>query len=70
MTHKELAIRALSNLKGDDLAKARRAFSGLSHEEMQKQHGKSGKTRAELLAEYEACEARIDAAIQWVSQQQ
>ena len=64
--HQKLAIAALANAKGDDTARARAAFRGLSDEAMQEQHGMSGKTRAQILAEYEAHDKRIDAAICWV----
>lgn len=65
--YKELAIQALQNMKGDDTYRARAAFRGLSFEQMQKeQYGESGKTRAQILAEYEAHDAKIDAAISWV----
>jgi hypothetical protein len=63
---KTLAIRALSNMKGDDTARARAAFRRFSPEDMNKEHGESGKTRAAILAEYEAHDAKIDAAIEWV----
>lgn len=65
-TNRELAIRALENMRGDDLHRARLAFSGLSYAEMQEQHGMSGKTRAEILREYEEYDARITQAIEWL----
>lgn len=68
-THQELAITALSVLRGDDTARARHAFARFTPEEMQEQHGRSGKTRAEILAEYEAYDAKVDAAIAWVKTQ-
>jgi len=64
--HKELTLRALSQLKGDDLARARHAFKRFTPEEMKQHHGESGKTRAQILAEYEAWDTKIDAAIAWV----
>lgn len=64
--HKELAIQALQNMKGDDTYRARAAFRGMSAEQMKEQHGHSGKTRAEILAGYEAHDAKVDAAIAWV----
>ena len=66
-THKDLAINALRQMKGDDTARARAAFRGLTPEQMQQQHGQSGRTRAEILREYEEHDAKIDAAISWVS---
>ena len=65
-THKELAIRALQNMKGDDTYRARAAFRYFSEAQMREQHGMSGKTRAQILAEYEAHDAKVDAAIAWV----
>ena len=65
--HKDLVIRALVNMQGDDLARARRAFSGLSDFEMSQEHGSSGKTRAEILAECEEHNEQISAAITWVA---
>lgn len=67
--HKELALRALTNMRGDDTARARRAFSHFSAKEMAEQHGESGKTRSQILAEYEAHDAKMDAAIAWVKAQ-
>ena len=65
--HQELAIHALGQMKGDDTARARAAFRGYTREQMEKkQYGQSGKTCAQILDEYEAHDARIDAAIAWV----
>lgn len=66
--HKELALRALEQMRGDDLYRARVAFRGLSAEQMQEQHGQSEQTRAELLASYEAHEAKVTAAIKWLKE--
>jgi len=67
--HKELAIRALENMKGDDTFRARAAFCGFTQQEMQEEHGLSGKTRAQILSEYEAHDAKVLAAINWVKEQ-
>ena len=64
--HKDLVIRALVNMRGDDLARARRAFAGLSNFEMSQEYGSSGKTKAEILAEYEEYNEQISAALTWV----
>ena len=64
--HQDLAIRALQNMKGDDLYRAKRAFSGYTQREMQEQHGQGGKTRQQILDEYEAHNRRVDEAIAWV----
>lgn len=68
-TRQQLTIRALENMKGDDLHRARRAFQGMTQSQMQEQHGQSGKTRAQILAGYEAHEDEINAAIAWVRNQ-
>lgn len=64
--HKKLALRALENLRGDDLERARSAFRNCTSAQMQEQYGQSGKTRAEILADYEADRAKINAAIDWL----
>lgn len=61
-----LAIRALSNMMGDDSALAiRAAFRNCTPEQMQQEYGESGKTRAQILADYD----RIEKAILWVKAQ-
>lgn len=65
--HKKIAIHALENMKGDDAYRAEYAFRGLSPDQMKQQHGQSGKTRAEILDEYRAHDAKIDAAIAWIN---
>lgn len=59
---KEIVLTALRNDRGDDVERARRAFAGLSPEQMAQVYGQSGRTRADILAAYEAHEARIDRA--------
>lgn len=41
--HQKLAIAALMRSKGDDTARARMVFRGFTDEQMQEQHGSSGK---------------------------
>jgi hypothetical protein len=65
-THKELAIQALQNMKGDDSIRARAAFRGKTPEQMNQKYGQSGQTCAQILAGYEAHDAKMDAAIAWV----
>ena len=67
--NKRLAVQALQNMKGDDSYRARMAFRHCTPEQMRTIYGSSGKTRAQVLAEYEASDARIDAAIAWVQAQ-
>lgn len=66
MTPKELAIQALENMKSDDLYRARAAFRGMTSKQMQEQYGQSGKTREQIIADYEKHEDRVNAAIAWV----
>ena len=64
--NQKIAILALVSFRGDNTERARRAFRIYSPEEMKMQHGISGKTRAEVLADYGRQAADIDAAIAWV----
>lgn len=68
-THQLRAIKALERLISDDTYRARMAFAGLTPEEMQKEHGRSGQTRAEILAGYEKRDAEILETIEWVKAQ-
>jgi len=63
---KATVLQALSQMRGDDLYRARHAFQGMTPAQMKEQHGLSGKTRAEILAGYEAWERKIDEAEAWV----
>jgi len=67
--HKELAIRALGNMMGDNTARARAVFRNCTPEQMQEQYGQSGQTRAQILAGYEEHDATVLAAINWVKSQ-
>ena len=64
--NKKLAIQALHQMRGDDLYRARAAFHGKTQAEMNQQWGQSSKTCAEILAEYEAYDAKVMAAVKWV----
>ena len=64
--HAQLAIQALENMRGDDLARARLMFRGMDAEKMKQQYFQSGKSCAQILAEYEAHDAKINDAIAWV----
>lgn len=68
--HKDLALRALEELRGDNLIRARRAFRHCTPEQMGEVYGGNGQTRAEILAGYEAHDAKVTAAIAWVQSQQ
>lgn len=67
--HQELAIRALRNMLGDNTARAKAAFRNRTPEQMQEQYGQSGRTCAQILADYEAHDAEVQAAIDWVKAQ-
>lgn len=58
----ELLQRALGYYRGDDLYRAKAHFRGCTPEQMQEQYGESGKTRQQLLDEYEAHEKLCDQA--------
>lgn len=64
--HLKTIEKALQQFKGDDAARARAAFSRCTPEQMQEQHGQSGRTRAEILQGYEKHEAEVEAALAWV----
>lgn len=65
-TAKAVALKALRSSMGDDLERARAAFRGLSAEQMQREHGASGRTRFTILAEYEADRALREEALRWL----
>ena len=64
--HRELAVKALKQMKGDDLFRAKSAFKGCTEKQMEEQYGNSGRTRKEIISEYEQCESDINEAISWV----
>jgi len=64
--HAQAAINALECARGDDLYRARAAFRNCTQAQMDMQWGQSGMTRSEILRQYEAHEAKINAAIEWV----
>jgi hypothetical protein len=64
--HQTRIIGLLEQSKGGDTARARVEFRNCTPQEMNQQHGMSGKTRREILAYYEDHDAKIDAAIAWV----
>lgn len=65
--HKALTLEALETLRGDNLHRARNAFRNCTPAELAAEYGQSGKTRAEILADYEAHDAKVTAAIAWVT---
>ena len=69
MTQKtrELALRGLECLRGDDLYRAKAAFKGLSAKEMGMPHGQSGRTRQAVLDGYQSRDDEFAAAIAEIS---
>jgi hypothetical protein len=67
--HQSIAIQALEQMKGDDLARATLVFKDMTPAQMKGRYGMSGKTRQQIIDEYKAHDARIDAAIEWVKGQ-
>ena len=63
---KKRLLRALSQHQGDDLARARLAFRGMTPEQMQEPWGQSGRTKQQVLDEYETHEAEISTCAEWV----
>ena len=64
--HQKIAIEALEDTKSDNTYRAKLAFKYCTPEQMQQNYGRSGKTRAQILAGYEARDKRIDDAIEWI----
>lgn len=63
---KTFVMQVLEKSRGDDLARARLAFRGMTPLQMQEQYGYSGKTRAQILVDYEMHNKQVDEAIAWV----
>ena len=64
--HQKLAIKALEAMKGDDTARARSAFRNFTPKQMHQCYGENEKTPTQILAAYEADDAKVDASIDWV----
>jgi hypothetical protein len=62
----EFIIQCLENAKGDDSYRAKLAFKGMTHQQMQEKHGQSGKTRQQILDGYLAHDSFVEQAIEWV----
>jgi hypothetical protein len=60
---KRVVLAALRAYKGDDHLRARHAFGRLSEEQLDEQHGQSGKTRRQIWGDYENHANAVDAAI-------
>ena len=64
--HKAVCLEALEMLRGDNLYRAKAAFARYTPEQMNKPYGQSDKTPTEILASYEAHEAKVLAAKRWL----
>lgn len=60
---KDYIIKTLKYSKDDSLERAQRAFMGLSADQMNQQHGQSGRTRKEVLDCYQEARDKTNAAI-------
>lgn len=64
--HIQLAIKALKNMRGDDLERSKRAFRNCSPEQMNQEYGESGRTRNEIINGYYEKATEINEAIEWI----
>jgi hypothetical protein len=60
---KETVLIALQNYMGDDLERAKAAWKGLNSNAMNELYGKSGKTRQQILDEYQEHRDKVNIAI-------
>ncbi len=64
--HRELAVKALEQMRGDDLTRARSAFRHMTTHQLVQPHPETGISPAEELAALGKREIQIDAAIDWL----
>jgi hypothetical protein len=62
-TTKELVLRALSYMRGDDYERAKRVFSHCTLEQMQEVWSGNGETRQQVLDGYRVRVEAIDTAV-------
>jgi predicted HAD superfamily Cof-like phosphohydrolase len=62
-----LIKKALEVQRGDDLARMRAKFRGMTEADLNQPFGDSGKTCAQVLQQYETHYAEIDAALAWLN---
>ena len=60
---KQIVLNALTNARGDDYYRAKRAFNGYTKKRMQTLYGQSGETCQAILDDYKRYHDRITAAI-------
>lgn len=65
-TMKQYVMSIVRNAIGDDLERAKSGFRGLSDKDMDAEYGASGKTRRQILEEYQIGRDRMIAALAWV----
>ncbi len=53
MNAKEKLLHIVQNARGDDLERAEHDFAKYSFDQLQEQHGQSGRTRQEVLDDYQ-----------------
>ena len=53
----------------DNLYRANRAFKGMTQEEINKEHGQSGRKRGDILDEYREKELKLYKCVDWVNSQ-
>ena len=63
---KDFIVDCIKQRKGDDLFRARSAFSHCTKDEMEQEYSNSGKTRREILDSYTKHEQKCDKAIEAV----
>jgi hypothetical protein len=59
-------LRKIEATRGDDLERAKKFFAEFSEQEMNEQHGQSGRTRREVLKGYEESRALHDEAFAYL----
>lgn len=69
MTPRQTLRAAIRQYRSDDLERAQFAFYGLKPAQMAEQFGESGKTRAEILAEYQQHARNCTEALEWLERQ-
>ena len=60
---KEFIINCIEQARGDDLYRAEQSFLGLTVDEMAEEYGESGRTRRQILDDYQSHYDKCDAAI-------
>jgi hypothetical protein len=64
--YRHIAIMAVASQKSDDAYRAQMAFSKYTKEQMQEEHGQSGRSRQQILDEYLNHNVKMDKVIAWL----